>query len=178
MFRCKLSEKVSPRIVPARDEKYMGLAFWIASFSKDPTTQVGAIIVSENNRPLGIGYNGPPRQISDDTFSWSRPEKYPYMVHAERNALDHSHKPIDKATIYVTAPPCKDCMLDIVASGVVKVVYHKSLASTGSMINNNENWIITQEIATKANVTLVEFQGDLVWMQDRIVFMEHLGIFK
>ena len=76
-----------PCDTPARDDRYMGLAWMWASMSKDPSTQVGAIIISTDNRPLGSGYNGPPRAISDSEVNWVRPDKYRFITHAERNAI-------------------------------------------------------------------------------------------
>jgi dCMP deaminase len=68
-------KKIPPRLVPPRDDKYMGLAFMMAGFSKDPNTQVGAIIVDRKNHPLGWGYNGPPSEILDCDVNWGRPDK-------------------------------------------------------------------------------------------------------
>ena len=73
-------KKISPRNVPERDSKYMALAWIVAGFSKDPNTQCGAIIIDSKNNPLGWGYNGPPRLIDDNSFSWGRPEKYDKII--------------------------------------------------------------------------------------------------
>ena len=74
------------------DEYFMAIAKLSAMRSKDPSTQVGACIVSENNRILSIGYNGAPNGYHDDDFPWEREgdpldTKYMYVVHAERNAI-------------------------------------------------------------------------------------------
>ena len=85
-------KKTPPRNVPERDAKYMALAFMLSGFSKDPKGQHGAIIVSPNNKPLGLGYNGPPRQYKDDDLDWSRANKYKHMIHAEINSINHSNR--------------------------------------------------------------------------------------
>ena len=76
------------------DEFFMGIAKLAAGRSKDPNTQVGACIVSEDNRILSIGYNGAPNNFSDDIFPWSREgddvnTKYMYVCHAESNAINN-----------------------------------------------------------------------------------------
>ena len=77
------------------DEYFMGLAHLSAKRSKDPSTQVGAVIVSDEHRVVSIGYNGFPNGCSDDEFPWDREgefgnTKYPYVVHAELNAILNS----------------------------------------------------------------------------------------
>ena len=175
-----LKKKVLPRKTPTREERYMGLCFWYASFSKDPRTQVGAQIVTSDNRPLGYGYNGPPAAIADVDIDWDRPQKYPYMKHAERNAIDHSSRDLLKgATIYITAMPCPDCMLDIVDAGIKKVIYFKGKHhDSGSTCANENGHALTEEIAKKGGVAISEFRGNLNWMRDRMEWMVNAGIFE
>jgi dCMP deaminase len=160
----------------------MGQAFWIASKSKDPATQVGAIIISKDNLPLGSGYNGPPRQILDTSINWDRPDKYDYMCHAEENAIDYSlvgslHE--YEATIYVTAKPCPKCMLRIVKEGIRKVVYYpmSRKSDSASSLACEEMHKKVNEIARLGDVDLEEFDGNLNWMRDRMKWMESIGIF-
>ncbi len=168
--------KVPPRQTPPRDDYYMGRAFWAAKKSKDPRTQVGAYIVSSTNEPISSGYNGPPSLIPDDEVNWDRPHKYPFIHHAEDNAIWYGrHKCMHGATIYVTAPPCKSCMLDIVRSGITRVVFFKPKVEEGSMLS--ADWDITQEIASLGRVWVSEFCGNLNWMREEVMLMEKLGIF-
>lgn len=181
-----LPNKIPPRKVPSRDDYYMGLAFWIASKSKDPNTQVGAIIVSESNKPLGSGYNGPPSEIDDNKINWGREraadymfKKYFVMKHAEDNAIDHSNRDkLYNATLYVTAPPCDECMKDISSAGIKRVVYFVPESDNNSTLSNDEIWKQTQEIANLSNISLEEFSGDLNWMRDRIIWMDSMGVFN
>lgn len=173
--------KLSPRVTPTRDEYYMGRAFMLAAKSKDPSTQIGAFIVSKNNFPLGSGYNGPPKQMNDEEMDWSRPNKYPFIKHAEDNAIDHTENRSDLigATIYVTARPCGPCMLDIAASGITRVVYYDyKSADKNSLTCNEKEHDITEDIARKNNVTLDCFSGSLNWVKDRVAWMESVGVFK
>ena len=174
------TKKVPPRLVPPRDDYYMGLAFWVASRSKDPNTQVGAIIVSHDNVPLASGYNGPPRSVADALIDWSRPVKYDWVIHAESNAIKHvqSKDCLKQAMVYVTALPCKSCMLEMAAVGIKRIVYFsaKKLDETSSLsdITGRDK---TFEIARSSLVTLDEFRGNLNWMRDRINWMESIGVF-
>ena len=109
------------------DEYFMGVALLAAKRSKDPNTQVGACIVDENNVILSTGYNGFPIGCSDDEFPWARegePTKYPYVVHAELNAiLKASGKSLRGAKIYVALFPCNECAKAIIQSGIKEIVY-------------------------------------------------------
>lgn len=173
-----MDKKTPPRQVPSRDEKYMGLAFWYASFSKDPVTQMGAVIINDDNWPLGHGYNGMPSQYNDDLEDWGRPSKYDNIIHAERNAIDRCLDPIllKYATIYVTGMPCKACMLRIVEAKLREVIYF-----SGNYFDANSSCNIVDpsiDIARKGRVILKKFVGNLNWMRDRIQWMESVGIFN
>jgi dCMP deaminase len=110
------------------DEYFMGVALLSAKRSKDPDTQVGACIVNRKNRIVGIGYNGFPVGIEDDSFPWDKTDswidsKYPYVVHAEQNAILNATEPLDGATLYVTLFPCNECAKVILQSGIEEVVF-------------------------------------------------------
>ena len=109
------------------DEYFMGVALLAAKRSKDPNTQVGACIVDSNNVILTTGYNGFPKGCSDDEFPWDREgdnTKYPYVVHAELNAiLNASGKDLRGSRIYVALFPCNECAKAIIQSGISEVVY-------------------------------------------------------
>ena len=101
------------------DEYFMGLAHLSAKRSKDPSTQVGAVIVSDEHRVVSIGYNGFPNGCSDDEFPWDREgefgnTKYPYVVHAELNAILNSKHDLKGCSIYVSLFPCNECAKAIV----------------------------------------------------------------
>ena len=94
------------------DEYFMGVALLAAERSKDPNTQVGACIVDDQNRILSTGYNGFPHGCSDDDFPWNRDSslgetKYPYVVHAELNAILNARgRSVAGTTLYVALFPC------------------------------------------------------------------------
>ena len=107
----------------------MGVSLLAADRSKDPSTQVGACIVSDDNRILSTGYNGFPQGCSDDDFPWNRDEslgetKYNFVVHAELNAiLNAGGKSLIGSRIFVSLFPCHECAKAIIQSGVKEVVY-------------------------------------------------------
>jgi dCMP deaminase len=111
------------------DEYFMGIALLSAKRSKDPNTQVGACIVNQYNKIIGIGYNGFPIGCSDDALPWERESanvnetKYPYVVHAEANAILNSTKDLHGARIYVALFPCNECTKLIIQSGIKEIVY-------------------------------------------------------
>ena len=109
------------------DEYFMGVAKLAARRSKDPSTQVGACIVSQDNIIISTGYNGMPKGCSDDEFPWDREgeeTKYPYVVHAELNAiLNANGRDLRGSRVYVALFPCNECAKAIIQSGVKEVVY-------------------------------------------------------
>ena len=111
------------------DEYFMAAAKLAGLRSKDPNSQVGSCIVSEDHRILSIGYNGFPRGCSDDTFPWAREgddldKKYFYVVHSEMNAiLNYAGTSLAGATLYVSLFPCNECAKAIIQSGITTIVY-------------------------------------------------------
>ncbi|MDO5555347.1 MAG: dCMP deaminase family protein [Clostridia bacterium] len=111
------------------DEYFMGIALLSAERSKDPNSQVGACIVSQDNKILSIGYNGFPTGCSDDEISWEREgefkdTKYPYVCHAELNAiLNYTGATLKGSKIYVALFPCNECAKAIIQSGIKEVIY-------------------------------------------------------
>lgn len=112
------------------DEYFMGIAQLSARRSKDPCTKVGACIVSRDNRIKSCGYNGFPQTIKDNdkTLSWKKDgdwldTKYPYVVHAELNAILNTKQPLNDCIMYVTLFPCNECAKAIIQTGITEVVY-------------------------------------------------------
>lgn len=122
------------------EDDNMLVALAVSQRSPDPSTQVGAYLVDEDNRPLGTGYNGVPKGIIPSSIPWVREAdslektKYPWVIHAERNAIFNATNSIAGATLYVTLHPCHDCAKDIIQAGIKHVVYldnkYKNLWST------------------------------------------------
>ena len=107
------------------DEYFMGVAFLSGMRSKDPNTQVGACIVSDDNKILSMGYNGFPKGCSDDDFPWNRDaedplcSKYFYSTHSELNAiLNYRGGSLEGAKLYVSLFPCNECAKAIIQAGI------------------------------------------------------------
>lgn len=109
---------------------FMSSAYLAAMRSKDPNTQVGCVIVNRENRIVGTGYNGMPNGISDDEMPWGKTSdspvdtKYPFVCHAEMNALfNRNCFDVRGCTLYTTHFPCNECAKMVVQSGIGQVVY-------------------------------------------------------
>ena len=144
------------------DEYFMGIAMLAAKRSKDPNTQVGACIVSKDNIIISTGYNGMPKGCSDDEFPWERTgeeeiqTKYPYVVHAELNAILNSNgRDLRGSRIYVALFPCNECAKAIIQSGIKEVIY-LSDKYTGTMGN-----MASKRMLMAAGVNFTRMETDL-----------------
>lgn len=123
------------------DEYFMGISKLSGMRSKDPNTQVGACIVSEDNKILSMGYNGFPMGCHDDEFPWERDgdmlnTKYAFVTHSELNAiLNYRGGSLAGAKLYVSLFPCNECAKAIIQSGIRTIVYEcDKYADTDSII--------------------------------------------
>lgn len=123
------------------DEYFMGVAALAGMRSKDPNTQVGACIVSSQNKILSIGYNGLPIGCSDDEFPWNRDgnpleNKYFYTTHSELNAiLNYRGGSLEGTKMYVTLFPCNECAKAIIQAGIKEIIFKTDkYADTPSVI--------------------------------------------
>ena len=111
------------------DEYFMGIAELSARRSKDPSTQVGACIVDDNNKIMSVGYNGMPKACSDDEFPWDREggqleTKYFFVCPAELNAiLNYRGGSLEGSRIYATLFPCNECAKAIIQAGIKEIIY-------------------------------------------------------
>jgi len=128
------------------DEYFMSLSHLSGMRSKDPNTQVGACIVNQNNRVVGIGYNGMPYGCSDDEYPWDREgdfmnTKYAYVVHAELNAILNSTVPLDNCKIYVSLFPCNECAKSIIQSGIKEIIYESDKYDGTDVVNASKRML-------------------------------------
>jgi dCMP deaminase len=138
------------------DERYLSLAKEVATWSKDPSTQVGAVTVGSKKEVLSQGFNGFPRGIHDTDERYNHREtKYKFVVHAEMNAIynaTYSGTSLDGATLYVHGLPiCSECAKGIIQVGIKKVVIEKSK----ELDNWNESVQLSQEMFNEAGVELI-----------------------
>lgn len=139
------------------DEYFMGVAMLSGMRSKDPSTQVGACIVSEDHKILSMGYNGFPKGCSDEEFPWAREgeplnNKYFYTTHSELNAiLNYRGGSVEGATIYVTLFPCNECAKAIIQSGIKRIVYDSD------KYENTPSVIASKRMLSAAGVELQKY---------------------
>lgn len=136
------------------DQYFMGLAHLSAMRSKDPSTSVGAVIVDDKHRVVSIGYNGMPYGCSDDVYPWDREgdlldTKYPYVVHAELNAILNAGRSLKDCTLYVSLFPCNECAKAIIQSGIKKIIYEDDKYA------DSETTRASKRMLQSANVELV-----------------------
>ncbi len=110
------------------DTYFLAMVQLNAMRSKDPTTQVGCVIVNDLKQVVSTGYNGLPRGLNDDIYPWARDgkleeTKYPYIVHAELNAILSSKESVRGCEIYTSLFPCNECTKSIIQSGIKKITY-------------------------------------------------------
>ncbi len=131
------------------DDRFLVLAKLIGSWSKDPSTQVGAVIVDDKNRIVSVGYNGFPRGVEDsEKRLCNRTEKYDIIVHAEVNAIAFANKSVEGCTLYIDPfEPCSRCAGIIIQNGIKRVVSYK---------NKNDRWekdfSISRKLFTEAGL--------------------------
>ena len=105
-------------------QRFIKLAEHIATWSKDPSTKVGAIIVDSNKRIISLGFNGYPKKIPDDDL-YNRESKYNKILHAEINAILFAKRDLKNCIIYVTNIPCPQCASAIIQSDIITVITKK-----------------------------------------------------
>ncbi len=111
---------------PSWTDYFLGLAKVVSQRSHDIHTQHGCIITDQNNRILGVGYNGFPKGMQDDLLPTNRPDKYDWMIHAERNALSNCVIRPDNGIAYVTGQSCNDCIMALFQEGINEVYMTQS----------------------------------------------------
>ena len=142
------------------DEYFMSVAMLTGMRSKDPNSQVGACIVSEDNKILSMGYNGFPKDCSDDEFPWARQgdelnTKYFYVVHSELNAiLNYRGGSLDGAKLYVTLFPCNECAKAIIQAGIAELVY------ADDKYNGTPANLASRRMLTSAGVKMTPYRSN------------------
>ena len=147
---------------------YMGIAHLSALRSKDPNTQVGAVIVDQEHKVVSIGYNGFPKGCSDDEYPWenegsSLETKYVYVVHAELNAILNSPRTVKGCSIYVSLFPCHECAKAIIQSGIQEIVYESDKYAS------SESVLASKRMLESAGVKMVQLTKKV-----KVEVMEHI----
>ena len=144
--------------VPDWDHYYLEICRVVAKRSKDPSTQVGCIIVGPAHEIRSTGYNSLPRRVRDDLPErLERPEKYLWVEHAERNAIYNAARAgtaLEGCTLYTDLVPCMDCARAIVQAGLVEVVTDETRFAKYSSPKYNEHFERTMTLFEEAGVRI------------------------
>ena len=142
---------------------FLGLAKVVSQRSHDIHTQHGCIITDAQNRILGVGYNGFPKGMNDTTLPLTRPEKYHWMIHAERNALSNCVIIPDNGIAYVTGQSCNDCIMALWQEGIVKVVMAKS---HGTKLFDEEAQKRFDLFVEQSGIVIEKIDTDFSWIKN------------
>lgn len=149
------------RDVPSWDDYFFGLAAQVATRSKDPRTNVGAVLVDADSRVIALGYNGFGDKVVETAERWASDQKDRYVIHAEVNALLNAARVGGKtknASLYVTLAPCPNCALNVIAAGVVAVI--TPLANIHARLTERpelrDGYLLMRQLFDEAGVAYVE----------------------
>ena len=145
------------------DEYFMSIALLSSLRSKDGNTKVGACIVSDDHKVLSLGYNGMPLGVSDEEIPWAGSKenkpyletKYPYVCHAELNAILNSNHNLKGSTLYVTLFPCNECTKAVIQAGIQKVVY------LSDKYHDTDAEVAARRMLDMAKIPYVHYEGRL-----------------
>ncbi len=149
--------------------RFLRMAYQIASYSKDASTQVGSVIVTPNGKPRSFGFNGMPMGIDDENPErHERPEKYLWFEHAERNAFYLADRSLEGCILFCTHIPCPDCTRGAIQKQIAAIVIDKYNGTESNFWKDKHQTTLTmlQETGIKlieihSDVTLERFDGEL-----------------
>ena len=166
------------RDVIDRDHYFINIANEVASRSKDPSTQVWAVIVDKNHRPVSFWYNGFLWAWDDRYLTWERPMKYYFSIHAEMNAILFSKWDLEWCTLYCNYACCENCLKFIIQSWIKKVIYEKLHVKS---YTNSENTSMEHQETREAATRLI-LSAQPLWFQmeniDGTPYLEELRWWK
>lgn len=142
---------------------FMGIAHLSALRSKDPSTQVGAVIVDDEHKVVSIGYNGLPKGCSDDEFPWDREgdtfhSKYAYVVHAELNAILNAPRSVKGCSLYVSLFPCNECAKAIIQAGIQEIIYEEDKYADTQTVQASKRMLESAGVKLKASNQTVHLE--------------------
>lgn len=147
---------------PSWTDYFLGLAKVVSQRSHDIHTQHGCVITDKNNRILGVGYNGFPKGLDDTHLPTSRPEKYSWMVHSERNALSNCVVRPDGGTAYVTGQCCNDCIMALYQEGIDTVYM---IDDHGTKLFDDNAKKVFDTFIEMSGLKIYYIQPDLSWLR-------------
>ena len=152
----RIAQASEKPVVSKWDERFMDMARLVATWSKDPSTKLGACIVDSKKRIISVGFNGSPVGVGDVDDINERPRKLMRTIHAEANALHFTNRDVTGFTIYVTQPPCSNCAAHMIQRGIAEVVFMKG--SEDFMSRWTEDYKEALAMFNEAGVNVREIQ--------------------
>jgi dCMP deaminase len=104
-------------------EYFLNIAKEVAKKSKDPSSQVGCVLVTEDNRPISFGFNGFVSGCDEALMTLERPMKYFLTIHAEMNALMFAQRSLKNCKAFITHGPCENCLKHLMQAGITEIYY-------------------------------------------------------
>lgn len=156
---------------PSWQDYLLGLAKCVSKRTSDSQTGHGCVIVGPDHRIISTGCNGFPRKMKDDSaLPNTRPEKYPWMLHAEENAISNANGPLEGGTAYITGKSCLHCMMLLWQNGVKKIVQKDGYGWTKDEAEAaNRNLFLEQ-----SGMEVIDIKPDLSWLVDMVLEDEEL----
>ncbi len=130
------------------DEYYMSIAWTVSKKSKDPSTQVGCVLVTNDNKPISFGYNGFVMGCNENYMTFERPYKDMVSIHAEMNALIFAQTSLKGCKAYVTHISCDNCLKHLLQAGIKEIIYEKSDTNGGFITLDRKKAIVSLIKAT------------------------------
>lgn len=147
---------------PKWTDYFLGLAKVASQRSHDIQTQHGCVITDQHNRILGLGYNGFPRKLKDNLLPNTRPEKYAWMIHAEKNALSNCVIKPENGVAYVTGQCCNDCIMALWQNGIRSVYM---INNHGTHLFDKKQQEIFDTFVTLSGINIKYIEPDLSWLK-------------
>ena len=142
-------------------KRFLKMAELVSTWSKDPSTQVGCVIVDKDKKVLSLGYNGLPKGVDDsDEILHNRDKKYKVVIHAEVNAVLNAKSSLQNSTIYLTHPPCSNCMSVLIQSGISKVICIKP--SDDIKERYKDSYALSEMMRYSVGMTYIEFDKNIL----------------
>ena len=155
-------------MIPEWNDYLLAQAFLVAQRSPDKQTKCGCVIANKKHQIMGQGYNGFPRGVNDSVLPNKRPDKYPWMIHAEVNAiLNCIHKPED-CVAYITTNPCFNCTLLMWQAGIKDIVFATNLQHKPSMLHDDKYADLMEEFIQLSNVNIKEHDVNLNFLAFKV----------
>jgi dCMP deaminase len=148
---------------PSWTDYFLGLAKVVSQRSHDIHTQHGCVITDQDNRILSVGYNGFPRGMNDTALPKNRPDKYHWMIHAEKNALSNCVVRPQNGIAYVTGQSCNDCAISLWQEGIKKIIM---IDDHGTHLFDTEAQKRFDTFVSMSGIEIYKVSPDLSWIKN------------